>query len=83
MKIKEFFGKLDLDFLKSKFEKIKLIDFIRLFKGFKDVSDGKLEKLNERRDFDDGYGKFVVEMRVFKFGNFEYRVLRKQEDGIR
>lgn len=83
MKTKESSGKPDLDLLKSKLEKIKSTDSTRLSKGSKDVSEGKSEKSNERRDSDDGHGKSVVEMRVSKPGNFEYRVSRKQEDGTR
>nr|XP_034309454.1 glutamic acid-rich protein-like [Crassostrea gigas] len=57
MKTKESSGKPDLDLLKSKLEKIKSTDSTRLSKGSKDVSDGKSEKSNERRDSDDGHGK--------------------------
>lgn len=83
VKTKESSGKPDLDLLKSKLEKIKSTDSTRLSNGSKDISEEKSEKSNERRDSDDGHGKSVVEMRVSKPGNFEYRVSRKQDDGTR
>lgn len=71
---KESSVKSDLEGLGTKLEKIKPTNSPKSVKASKEE---KCEKDPE------GSGKSVVEMRVPKPGNFEYRVSRKQVDGTR
>nr|XP_022310094.1 altered inheritance of mitochondria protein 21-like [Crassostrea virginica] len=81
-KVKESTGKSNLEVLKNKLQKIKSTDSLKSSKASKDESEEATDKAEEKKETETN-GKSVVEMRVSKPGNFEYRVSRKQEDGTR
>ena len=81
-KVKESSGKSNLEVLKNKLQKIKSTDSMKSSKASKDESEEATDKSEEKKETE-ANGKSVVEMRVSKPGNFEYRVSRKQEDGTR
>ncbi|XP_062607696.1 myb-like protein X [Saccostrea cucullata] len=89
-KTAESVGKSNVAVLKSKLEKMKASEQVKSGKKSKQEKEENSEKAEEKEESEDpgkkdseAAGKSVVEMRVSKPGNFEYRASRKLDDGTR